>query len=184
MERRLVEQAQRGDQEAFASIVFAISPRLFTVAHRILRDYHRAEDATQQAIVLIWRDLPGLRDPDLFDGWAYRVLVNTCYQEAHRGRRLIASLHALEAGSVEKAVDHDADNVADRDLLQRAFNRLAVEERTVLVLQYYLDLDQNEIARTLDIPVGTVKSRSSHARSALRAALEADARPAVARRTA
>jgi len=54
----------------------------------------------------------------------------------------------------------------------------------VLVLQYYLDLDQNEIARTLDIPVGTVKSRSSHARSALRAALEADARPAVARRTA
>ena len=183
MERRLVQQAQRGDQEAFASIVFAISPRLFAVAHRILRDYHRAEDATQQAIVLIWRDLPGLGDPDLFDAWAYRVLVNTCYQETRRGRRLRAGLRALQ-GSVEIAAADDEENVADRDMLWRAFGRLSVEERAVLVLQYYLDLDQAEIARTLGIPVGTVKSRASHARSALRAALEADARPGVARWTA
>ena len=68
MERSLVERAQRGDEKAFSEIAFAISPRLFPVAQRILRDYHRAEDATQQALVLIWRKLPKLSDPDKFEG--------------------------------------------------------------------------------------------------------------------
>jgi RNA polymerase sigma-70 factor (ECF subfamily) len=182
MEQRLVELAQRGDQQAFASIAFSISPRLFAIAQRILRDYHRAEDATQQAIVLIWRDLPRLGDPDRFDAWAYRVLVNVCYQEAQRQRRGLAAVRRLDMDSA--SISDTEDSFADRDMLQRAFDRLPVEQRAVLVLQYYLDLDQAEIAQTLGIPVGTVKSRASHARSALRAALEADARPEIARWTA
>lgn len=178
MERKLVELAQHGDEAAFSEIVFAISPRLLTVAGRILGDLHRAEDATQQALVLIWRKLPKLNDPDRFDGWAYRVLVNACYAEARSTRGHADGLHLLEADAV---VEDDALNVADRDMLDRAFERLSLEQRAVLVLQYYLDLGQQQIAEVLGVPLGTVKSRAASGRDALRAALEADARPASRR---
>jgi RNA polymerase sigma-70 factor, ECF subfamily len=181
VERRLVERAKRGDQEAFSEIAFAISPRLFAVAHRILRDFHRAEDATQQAIVLIWRDLPKLTDPNRFDAWAYRVLVNACYAEARTRRRLPDGLHLLPT---DAAAGDSQASVADRDMLKRGFDRLPADQRAVLVLQYYLEMGQPEIAEVLGVPIGTVKSRASSARSALRSLLEADARPGVAGRTA
>jgi RNA polymerase sigma-70 factor (ECF subfamily) len=173
--------ARRGDQRAFSEIAFAVSPRLFAVAHRILRDYHRAEDATQQAIVQIWRKLPKLNDPDRFDAWAYRILVNTCYLEARRGRRSADSLRLLDTDS---AAADSALTIANRDMLERAFDRLSPEQRAVMVMQYYLDLGHPQIAEVLGIPLGTVKSRASAARQALRAALEADARPGVQGRTA
>lgn len=181
MERGLVEQAQRGDQAAFAEIAHAINPRLFAIAHRILRDFHLAEDATQQAIVLIWRDLPKLADPDRFDGWSYRVLINVCYRQARNRRSEANTVQLVGDGPSE----NDAENVViDREMLGRAFDRLTPEQRAVLVLQYYLDLGHAEIARVLGVPLGTVKSRAVSARSALRAVLEGDARPGVARRTA
>lgn len=181
MERRLVEQAQRGDQAAFAEIAYAINPRLFAIAHRILRDFHLAEDATQQAIVLIWRDLPKLADPARFDGWSYRLLINVCYRQA-RSRRSDANTIGLVGDGPVEAGSETA--VVDREMLRRAFDRLTPDQRAVLVLQYYLDLGQPEIARVLGIPVGTVKSRAASARSALRAVLEGDARPGIERRTA
>lgn len=175
-----MERAQGGDQSAFAELARAISPTLFAVAHRILRDFHAAEDATQQAIVLIWRDLPKLSDPDRFRAWAYRVLVHACYAEARRRRRDASTTIAV----ADPAPDDLQASVADRDLLRRAFDRLSTEQRTVLVLQYYLDVGHAEIAELLGIPQGTVKSRASSARNALRAALEADARQQVARNPA
>ena len=176
-----MELAQRGDQEAFSQIAFAVSPRLFGIAHRILRDFHRAEDAAQQAIVMIWRDLPRLTDPGRFDAWADRILVNACYAEARRQRRAPDGLSLLPNDAAPGDLQ---SNVADRDMLSRAFDRLPAEQRTVLVLQYYLDLGTSEIAEVLGVPIGTVKSRASLARSGLRAVLEADARPGVAGRTA
>lgn len=178
MERRLVERAQRGDREAFAEIAFVVSPRLFGIAHRILRDYHRAEDATQRAIVQIWRELPRLTDADKFDGWAYRLGVNACYAETRAERR---GREAFHVRVTDHTVGDSQTRVADRDMLERAFRRLPAEQRAVLVLQYYLDLGHGEIAEMLGIPLGTVKSRASGGRSALRAALEADARPGIAR---
>jgi RNA polymerase sigma-70 factor (ECF subfamily) len=75
MDTKLVLEAQRGDEEAFASLAVAVGDRLHAVAHRILRDTDLAEDATQQALLSIWRDLPQLRDPARFDAWSYRLLV-------------------------------------------------------------------------------------------------------------
>ena len=63
MDRALVERAQRGDRDAFSSLAIELSDQLFGVAHRILRDFDSASDAFQVALVRIWRDLPGLRDP-------------------------------------------------------------------------------------------------------------------------
>ena len=144
------------------------------MATRILRDYHGAEDATQQALVLIWRKLPKLADPDRLDAWAYRILLNECYAEERRGRRRPDALQLLED---EGASDDGALTVANRDMLERAFARLPAEQRAVLVLQYYLDLGHPQIAELLGVPLGTVKSRASSGRRALRAVLEADARP-------
>src|SRR5215218_7831500 len=95
MDTDLVVRAQRGDEEAFASLAVAVGDRLHAVSHRILRDIDLAEDATQQALLTIWRDLPQLRDPARFDAWSYRLLVRACYAEARRTRQWTRDLRIL-----------------------------------------------------------------------------------------
>jgi RNA polymerase sigma factor (sigma-70 family) len=179
MDETLVVRAQHGDEEAFAILAVGVGHRLHAVAHRILRDLSLAEDATQQALLALWRDLPQLREPGRFEAWAYRVLVRTCYAESRRERRRRPpSIRLLPADGPPAAPDSIGD-VADRDQLERAFVRLSVDHRAVVVLHHYLDLTLDEVAEALGIPVGTVRSRLHHAMRGLRAALEADARPAV-----
>lgn len=182
MDRSLVEQAQRGDREAFTSLAFDLSDRLFAVAHRILRDFDSAGDALQVTLFRLWRDLPSLRDPDLVEAWAYRVLVRTCHDQLRKQRRQPPMLQVVPNDEVEP--DASAA-VADREQLERAFRTLSAEQRAAIVLQYYRGLTLDEIAVILRVPVGTVRSRLHYAKRALRAAMEADARrPAREGRTA
>ncbi|MCV0402561.1 MAG: sigma-70 family RNA polymerase sigma factor [Chloroflexi bacterium] len=177
MDTDLVTRAQRGDEEAFASLAVAAGDRLHAVAHRILRDLDLADDATQQALLAIWRDLPQLRDPARFEGWAYRILVRACYAERRRERAWSPNLRLLPALD-----PHGADasqSIVARDQIERGFRRLSLEHRAVIVLHYYLDLPLAGVAETLGIPVGTARSRLHYAVRALRAALDADARTAV-----
>jgi RNA polymerase sigma-70 factor (ECF subfamily) len=178
VDRNLVEQAQRGDQEAFAILARTRGDVLYGIARRILRDVSLAEDAVQQALVIAWRELPRLRDPDRFDAWLQRTLVHACYAEARRKRVWSLSIRALPidgpAGPDELAA------LADRDEVERAFRRLPPEQRAILTLHHYLGLDSNEIGEVLDIPAGTVRSRLHYAHRAMRALLEADARPTAA----
>jgi RNA polymerase sigma-70 factor (ECF subfamily) len=171
----LIGRAQHGDEEAFASLAVAVGNRLHAVAHRILRDTYLAEDATQQALLNVWRDLPQLRDPARFDAWSYRLLVRACYAEARRTRRWAPNLRLLPAE--EPAAPEGLSMVVDRDQLERGFRRLSIDHRAVVVLHHYLDLPLDEVADVLGVPVGTVRSRLHHAMRGLRAALEADARP-------
>src|SRR6187455_3146765 len=113
MDTDLVIRAQHGDEEAFASLAVAVGDRLHAVAHRILRDIELAEDATQQALLSIWRDLPQLRDPARFEAWSYRLLVRACYAEGRKMRRSGTNLRLLPADE-PMAVDELA-TVADRD---------------------------------------------------------------------
>ena len=174
MERSLVERAQRGDREAFTSLAFELSDRLFAVAHRILRDFDTAGDALQVTLLRIWRDLPSLRDPDLVEAWAYRVLVRACHDQLRKQQRQAPALHLLAADGAEP---DPALSVADREQLDRAFARLPAEQRAAIVLQYYRDLTLPQIAEIMQVPVGTVRSRLHYAKRALRSAIEADARP-------
>lgn len=175
MDRELVEQARKGDREAFAVLARAQGDRLFAIAMRILRETDLAEDAVQQTLVEAWRDLPSLRDPDRFEGWLYRTLVRSCYAEAARRRRWTSRVRVLpEHGP---SVADDTLTVADRDQLERGFRRLPAEQRAVLVMHHYLGLSSAEIATTLGIAAGTVRSRLHYAHRGMRAALEADARP-------
>jgi RNA polymerase sigma-70 factor (ECF subfamily) len=176
MDRYLVEQAQRGDREAFTTLAFELSDRLFAVAHRILRDFDAAGDALQVTLLRIWQDLPGLRDADLIEGWAYRILVRACHDQLRRQRRRAPILDVLPPPTAEPGPD---DAVADRDQLDRAFQRLTAEQRAAIVLQYYRGFTLQEIADTLGVPIGTVRSRIHYAKRAMRSAIEADARPVI-----
>jgi len=174
MRRELVERAMAGDHDAFSELARVSIGRLYAVARLILRDPHRAEDATQEALVAAWRDLSALRDPDRFDGWLHRLLLRACYREASRGRRRwTVETEVREWDGM--APDPTAD-FADRDQLERGFRRLAPEQRAVIVLHFYAGLPLTEVADILAVPVGTAKSRLHRAIQAMRAALEADAR--------
>src|SRR6187551_702907 len=175
MDTDLVRRAQGGDQEAFADLVYAIADRFLAVSHRILSDTSLAEDATQQALLSIWQDLPQLRDPARFEAWSYRLLVRTCYLHGRQTRRWAPNLTLLPADGPQ--VPEGLSSIHDRDQLERGFRRLSIDHRAVVVLHHYLDLTLDEVAETLDIPVGTVRSRLYYAMRGLRAALDADAQP-------
>lgn len=175
MDPTFIENARQGDQQAFERLAAEVYPRLFRVARGMLHDTHSAEDATQQALIAMWRYLPRLRDPERFDGWSYRLLVRACYDEAKRRPPWLPET-AVHAGLEPVAADEYL-GVVRRDQLERAFPRLSVEHRAVIVLRYMLDLPLQQVADALGVSVGTVGSRLNRALTALRAALEADARP-------
>ena len=177
MDHDLVAAAQGGDREAYVDLIRVRTDRLFTIARRILRDIDRAEDALQDALVIAWRDLRGLRDPDRFDAWLQRLVVNVCIAQATRERRRAANLRVLPVDG--PAAPDELLGVGDRDLLERGFRRLPPQQRAILVLHHYLGYAPSEIAETLGIPPGTARSRLHHAHRAMRAALEADARTTV-----
>lgn len=177
MDRQLVEAAARGDRVAYADLIRPRIDHLFAVAHRILRDVDRAEDALQDALVIAWRDLRGLRDPDRFDAWLGRVLVNVCVGQASRERRRTANLRVLPIEG--PAAPDDLLSVADRDQLERGFRRLSPDQRAVIVLHHFAGYAPAEIAETLGIPPGTARSRLHNAHRAMRAALDADDRSQV-----
>ena len=154
MDTDLVTRAQHGDEEAFASLAVAAGDRLHAVAHRILRDTDLAEDATQQALLSIWRDLPQLRDPARFDAWSYRLLVRACYAEGRRSRRATPDLRLLPTD--QPAEGEGLSAVVDRDQLERAFRRLSLNHRTVVVLHHYLDLPLERVADIVGIPFDQV----------------------------
>jgi len=174
LHRTLVDRATHGDSEAFDEIARQVGDRCMAIAFRILRDTDQADDAVQSALIAAWRDLRQLRDPERFEPWLHRILVNECYAEARRRRRWSANLHVLTQPNSDDAVE--ILTVHDRDQLDRAFRRLTLEQRAVLVFHHYLGLTSDEVADRLGIPVGTAKSRIHHATAALRASVDADAR--------
>jgi RNA polymerase sigma-70 factor (ECF subfamily) len=177
VDRRLVDLAQEGDKDAFDALVRITGDRCLAIAFRILRDVDLAEDAVQAAYVSAWRELPSLRDPDRFEPWLHRTLARACYEEARQARRFAGNVRSLPLTAM--STPDGAIGVAVRDQLERGIRRIPVEQRTVLVFHHYLGLTLPEIADRLAIPVGTVKSRLFYATSAMRAVLEADARPAA-----
>jgi RNA polymerase sigma-70 factor, ECF subfamily len=175
VQRDLVEAARSGDHEAFEALAIASVDRLYAVARLLLRDADRAEDAVQEALVHAWRQLPTIRDPERFDAWLYRLLVNACADVGRRSRRWSAEVRVLRA---EPTTGDSAASLADRDQLERGFRRLKPEQRAVVVLHHYLGLTMPEVAEVVGIPPGTAKSRLHYAMEVLRAALEADDRSA------
>ena len=176
MQVELVERARSGDHEAFSELARASFGRLFGAAKLILRDQDRAQDAVQEALVLAWKHVRAIRDPEAWDAWLYRLTVRACYRLARTAkRRDIVELHVdveVHAGPVGR--DFTAA-ISERDRLGRELGRLPVDQRAVMVLHFYLDLPLTEAADILDIPVGTAKSRLHRGLQTLRLSLADEA---------
>jgi RNA polymerase sigma-70 factor (ECF subfamily) len=173
-QRAFVERARLGDREAFAVLARASASRLDAVARLITRDHDVARDAVQEALIRAWRDLPGLRDPERFDAWLHRLIVNAAIDEARRRKRRVIE---VKAEVIDIAAPHDAYAlVADRDALDTALAELAPEHRALVVLHYYLGMPLPEAAASLGITLGAAKSRLHRSMRSLRTAFGVDDR--------
>lgn len=171
-QRSLVERASKGDHDAFAELVHGAIARLDTVARLIVRDPELARDAVQEALFRSWRDLRGLRDPDRFDAWLYKLTVNACMDQLRRRRRRPVE---IEMTVLHAPMTPDASaSLADRDLVDSVLRDLDPGGRAIVVLHYYLGLPLTEVAGALGIPVGTVKSRLHRALGQMRSRIPAD----------
>ena len=165
-QRALVERARQGDHDAYAALIDARLARLDAAARLILRDGELARDAVQEALFRAWRDLPGLRDPERFDAWLHRLLVNACLDLVRRRRRRVVE---VELTPIDQPVARDvAGDLADRQLVDEALARLDPGHRAVVALHYLLGMPLPEVARILGIPSGTAKSRLHYALVAMR----------------
>lgn len=175
-DRALVELAAEGDRDAFEALVQARLARLFHTALGILRHEADARDAVQDSCVAAWKHLRRLRDPDRFDAWLARILVNACRARLRqRGTARVREIDVSIAGAGEGVPSTDplmAERVVEADAVRRAFVRLRPDQRVILALHHADRRPITEIADLLDIPEGTVKWRLHVARQALAAALE------------
>lgn len=181
----LVERAASGDRSAFDLLIHPRLDRLYRLAYSITRNDSDARDATQDACVLAWRELPRLRDRDKLDAWLSQILVNAARGVVRRTGRV--RVRELSVGPDpdtsddaparhEPAVAAETDTFADGDAIRRAFGRLDGTTRALLALHYVEGRPLAEIAAATGSPVGTVKWRLSNARRALERALEAERR--------
>ena len=178
-ELALVERARDGDRHAFDRLVAAKLPSTFRLAKAITGHSGDAEDVTQEAFLQAWRNLPKLREPARFDAWFGKILVNEARQALRRrGRVMIVSVDAIDVNDGETravlpgVIDPSIDAIAQGDALQRAIDRLTVDQRSILALHHLEERPVAEIAAVFGIPVGTAKWRLHEARAALERAME------------
>lgn len=148
--------------------------RAYRTARLILLDPAEAEDATHDAALSAWRRFGELRDPDRFEAWFGRILVNACRDRLRARRRLPLSIDA-RVEPLGRAGADPAEAVARRELLRAALRTLSPAHREVVVLRYFADLTVDQIAERTGAPAGTVKSRLHHALGHLRDRVDAAA---------
>lgn len=170
----MVAAAQGGDRFALDQLLRRHYDRIHAVCRRVAGSTRDADDACQEALIKIVRSLPRFDGRSSFGTWAYRIATNASLDELRKRQRRPA-LHAVGEDDRPEAVDSNADRYADalpdRLLLDDALDRLPDDLRMAVILRDVADFDYAEIATTLDIPIGTVKSRISRGRAALASSL-------------
>lgn len=170
MDRELLLRARAGDGEAFELIVEQRGEHLLRTARAILGSEADALDATQETFISAWRGLASLRDPDRFDAWLGRILVNQCRLTLRRrGRVREVALTDHADGRAGQPTDNPAADDFGREF-DTAFMQLSADQRAILVLHHLHGYGVGEIGAWLGVPTGTVKWRLHRARRALRAA--------------
>jgi RNA polymerase sigma-70 factor (ECF subfamily) len=172
----VVELAAHGDAAAFDAIALWVGDNLYRRAMAILREEADACDATQEALIRAWRELPKLASAVRFDAWLDRILVNLC-------RDLLRSRGRQQVREIRPSPDPDATGSSDarsdphasddrREAIEWAFRQLSIEDRTLLVLHHLERRPVADLAAVLAIPAGTVTRRLHTARGRLQGALD------------
>lgn len=175
----LVARAMTGDVEAFGRLIEERQERMTRLAMAILGTPADADDALQDWLLSVWRNLPSLREAERFEAWSDRILVNACLRILRTRGRDRLRIVGLPADSGDMAPvggrpqGHE-DAGADRDALEQAFETLSADDRAAIVLHHLEGRPVGEIAARLGIPTGTLKARLHRARATLRRVLEED----------
>jgi RNA polymerase sigma-70 factor (ECF subfamily) len=178
IDQQLVERVQRGDKAAFDLLVVKYQRKIFRLLSRLIRDPVEIEDVAQEAFVKAYRALPNFRGESAFYTWLYRIAINTAKNHlVSQGRRAPTTTEAdIEDAETFDDGDHLRDlNTPDSMLLSkqvaeavnRAIDKLPDDLRTAIVLREIEGLSYEEIAETMNCPIGTVRSRIFRAREAI-----------------
>ena len=175
-EQHWIDDAREGDQEAFAQLVRRYEKRVFALAGRMCRNPEDAAEAAQEAFLSVWQGLRFYRGDASFSTWLYRLVSNACIDLLRReGRHQAAAGPSLNDEELGVDVPDSAPNPHEaaeqkelRVLIEEGLQSLSPEHRQVLVLREIHQLSYDEIADTLELDVGTVKSRISRGRRQLR----------------
>ncbi|HHY36304.1 MAG TPA: sigma-70 family RNA polymerase sigma factor [Firmicutes bacterium] len=184
----LVRRCRQGQQAAFAELVERYEKKVYNLAYRMLGDGEEARDLAQEAFLKAYYALPDFRGESTFSTWLYRITTNLCLDVLRRRKNNIAfSLDEplqTEKGALARQLPAEGEGPEGiverqelRQLIQRLIDTLPPEQRLVLVMREFQDLTYEEIAAALQCSLGTVKSRLSRARRALKEKLLASGEP-------
>jgi RNA polymerase sigma-70 factor (ECF subfamily) len=165
-ERELIDRAQRGDMESFRLLVERARANVYRLAYDLTSNRHDAEDLSQEVFLKAYRSLQQFRGDAKWSSWLYRITVNTCYDHYKSGTtKIMKHTEDIENDKSNNVFCGDAalpDKSADAKMIQenidRALHQLTSRERSVFVLRHYHDLPLKQIAETLEITDGTVKT--------------------------
>ena len=178
-EQRLIQRAQQGDHEAFALLVTNHQGYVYNLALRVLGEENEALDLTQETFIRAWTALPNFRGQSQFRTWLYRIVTNLCYNRLPSLRRSLGELGddaIAELPEIDVAFDNPAhifESGEMRSYLHQAIEQLGEGSRLLISLRYQNDMSYEEIASTLNLPLGTVKTGLFRAKAKLRLALKA-----------
>src|SRR5512144_2277375 len=174
-EHQLVQRARKGDQEAFAGLVTEHQRYVYNLALRVLKNEEEALDLTQETFVRAWTALPNFKGQSQFRTWLYRITTNLCYNRLPNLRR---SLNDLGEDVLEEIPEstvhqpaHELEAGETRTHLYQAIDELDSHYKLLITLRYQHELSYEEIASTLNLPLGTVKTGIFRAKEQLRKSL-------------
>jgi RNA polymerase sigma-70 factor (ECF subfamily) len=166
----LIARAQQGDRQAFGELVRCHRDGVVGVVYRLCGDVNVAEDAAQEAFVRAWQHLPSYQPRSPFRNWLYRIATNVAL-DALRAEKATVDVDELSLASSGEGPEAAVEHTERAENVRQAVLALPPASRAVLVLREYESLSYQEIADTLDIPMGTVMSRLSYARKLMLEAL-------------
>lgn len=167
----LVKRAQGGDRNAFNELITRHRKGVINVAYRMCGDVHLAEDIAQDAFIRAWQHLPSYKPRAPFRSWLYRIATNALIDELRKARD-VENIDDIQISAPDPAVEDQIANTQQGEQVRAAVLALPTASRSVLVLREYENLSYQEIADTLEIPIGTVMSRLNYARKTLRTTLD------------
>lgn len=172
-EPALLARAKEGDRRAFDALMTPYRDRLWAVCLRTTGHKADAEDALQDALIAIWQNLPKFRGEASISTWAFRIASNSALAVIRKRRDVTIDDEAADYVLDQPDGTDLAEDSAVRDRVQRALSTLGDDFRVAIVLREFADYTYEQIAEYQQVPVQTVRSRLSRARTQLKAALEA-----------
>lgn len=154
-----LDLAKNGDSQAFSRMVNSVKIKLYKTGMSILKNDDDACDAIQETLISAYKNLPALNNPEYFNTWIIRILINKCYDIIRKNKKITFLNEKLEVND-----NTYYEMYCNESRLEKVLNQIDSDLRTVIVLFYYDDLPIKDIAEILNIPEGTVKSRLSRAR--------------------